>query len=129
MERELSLGSEPVAHAQATQTAQKGLTARLQGVDADGHVHRVGRADVREPKEPIEVRAVGGQPYFGDVAVVGHAGVGAPIARDAAEHPLVTRGRGLVPADRRGLGPVRRVPIDEAASGERGHRGQDEHDG
>ncbi len=91
MERELAFGPDAVAHAEVALISEERLASCLKRVDADGDVWRCLRGDAGHANEPVQVRAVVGEAHLGDVVVVGHARVGAAIACDLTQNPLVAR--------------------------------------
>lgn len=91
MERQLALGPEPVAYREVALVSEERLTTGLERVDAKGDVRRRRRCDVGHPNEAEQVRAVCGEANLGDVVVVAHAQVGAAIACDRTQNPLVAR--------------------------------------
>jgi hypothetical protein len=129
MHGELPLGPEAVANTEPALITEKCLPVHLKGVDADGEVHRVRSADVREPDQAVQERAISGHSNFGDVAVVTHAGVSASISGQTSEDPLITRGHCLMRDDGRGPNPVGGVSIDESTSGDGGEGEQSERKG
>lgn len=118
--RQLALGTQPGTNAEVALVAQERLpTGGAIGVDADRDMHFVRGGDVRHAHQAVERGRVSREPDLDEIVVGGHAGVGAPITRDASHDPLVPRRGSLMATGRRHSGPVHRVAVDHPGTGNR----------